>query len=306
MNAQSKFCPACGRVLDVATAHPSNGQLPIDHRPHSGQSLKLLFVAIFGTVTVLGVAAAGAWQAGWIGPRGKDVGLQQSGSIEPSRPANWIENYSDKFLSGETVQVVMSVARKRNFPTSDGSVEIGTLQPGTWLIGGRWVEGADPKTKWFKADGGYIWERNLAGLDEITPDGMGGIAAGRALSEIRNLVSSVGNYGARDSVWNSYECETYPSNDKRVDVMVIQGKVGALSTSNSALQTREGIRVGSSEGQLRAAYGSKIARQENPYDGADYFYWAKPDRGIKFSVSDGVVKAITSGDKAIEYVEGCL
>lgn len=306
MNSQSKFCPACGRVLVVATAHPLNGQYRIDRRLHSGRSLKLLFVGIFATVAVVGVATVGAWYAGWIGPRGKDVGLQQSRSIEPSRPANWIENYSDKFLSGETVQVVMSVARKRNFPTSNGSAEIGTLQLGTWLIGGRWVEGADPKTRWFKAEGGYVWEGNLAGLDEITPDGMGGIAAGWAFSEIRSLVSSVGNYRAQDSGWNSYECERYPSNDKRVDVMVIQGKVGALSTSNSALQTREGIRVGSSERQLRAAYASKLARQENPYEGADYFYWAKPDRGIKFSLSDGAVKAITSGGKAIEYVEGCL
>ena len=160
----------------------------------------------------------------------------------------------------------------------------------------------DPTTKWLKtSDGGYVWEGNLAGEGIITPSGMLGMAADMPHEQIAKHVKAIGNYeGSQPG------CEVYPTLDGKVDVMVLEGKASAFSTGNSALQTREGIRAGSSESQLRAAYGGKLSREENPYDGADYFYWEKPDRGIKFSVSDGVVKGITSGNKAIEYVEGCL
>jgi hypothetical protein len=262
-------------------------------------------------VAILATALAGAWHGGWLGLdwRSKGhIGDESSEEIgqDGSRPASWFANYTDKFLSENVVQFATSTAQKRNFPTSKGSTILGTLQPGEHLAG-RWVEGADPATKWLKTDdGGYVWDGNLASEDMITPFGMLGMVADMSHDQIGSRLNPTGNYGSQSTDWNSINCEIYTTRTGLVDVMVQKGKATSFSTANGDLRTREGIHVGSSEAELLAAYGSRLTREENPYDGVDYYVWTRPDRGIKFAASNGMVKGISSGSKAIEYVEGCL
>ena len=140
----------------------------------------------------------------------------------------------------------------------------------------------------------------------ITPFGMLGMVADMSHDQIGSRLSPTGNYGSQSTDWNSIDCEIYTTTTWQVDVMVQKGKATSFTTTYGALHTREGIHVGSSEADLQAAYGNRLTRQENPYEGVDYFVWAKPDRGFKFEVTNGVVKGISSGSKSIEYVEGCL
>lgn len=306
----SKFCPTCGHV--VASGPDFSAATAATRSPSTGDGKAKALLGGAALLAALCVGTLGAWQFGWLGMIGADsklVAPADSGDgreADVARPASWFETYADKFLSGGVVQYVTGTAQKRNYPTSQGSTVLATLQPGERLAG-RWVEGADLTTRWLRTDhGGYVWDGNLAGEDEITPRGMLGMTAGTSYATIRGRLNPVGNYGSQDAAWDSYACETYSSGDGRVDVMVLEGKVGSFSTADSSLRTSEGIRVGSSEHELVAAYAEKLKREENPYEGVDYFAWSSPERGIKFSVSDGVVKAITSGGGSINYVEGCL
>ena len=77
--------------------------------------------------------------------------------------ATWKAGYRDNFVSGAATVTTRSLARERNFPTSDGSKTLRELQAGTTLSG-RWVLGRDQTSRWLKLTetGGYVWEGNLA------------------------------------------------------------------------------------------------------------------------------------------------
>jgi hypothetical protein len=201
-------------------------------------------------------------------------------------------------------QFTVSGARVRNSPTTDKSTVLSTLKAGTRVIG-HWVEGVDPSTKWLKTDdGGYIWEGNLASENEISPQGMLGMVVGTPYAEIRSQLNSEGAYSTQTGDSTSSDCEIYTTKNGLVDVMVLDGKSASFETSRDTLATRQGIHVGSKEGELTRAYG-ELSKVENPNDGFDFFYWMSEDRGIKFHVSGGNVESITSGDKSINYLEGC-
>lgn len=304
LKTQSKFCPTCGLALAMqagqsVSASRRSGLLSSRRQ---GWNSRLVGASVAGGL--LATALAGAWFGGLLGSNWQKKTLVAdaaagSADADAPRPANWFAAYSDKFLSGDLVVYVTGTAQKRDFPTSKGSTILATVQPGERLTG-QWVEGADPATKWLKIpDRGYIWEGNLAGEAVITSSGMLGMSAGMPHVSISARLNEAGT----DSI-NSFECSIFPSRDGRVSVMLLQDKSGSFSTVDDALHTREGIHVGSSEANLLSTYGSRLAREENPYDGVDYYYWDTPDRGIKFSVSGGVVKGITSGDRSIKYVEG--
>lgn len=301
LNTQSKFCPTCGlaNAMQAAQSAAAARQSGLLSPRRQGWNSRLVGASVAGGL--LATALAGAWfGSNWQNKALIADAATGSADADAPRPASWFAGYSDKFLSGDLVVYVTGTAQKRDFPTSKGSTILATVQPGERLTG-QWVEGADPASKWLKiSNGGYIWEGNLAGEDVITSSGMLGMSAGMPHVSINERLNEVGT----DSI-NSFECSIYPSRDERVDVMLLQGKAGSFSTADSALHTREGIQVGSSEANLLSTYRSRLAREENPYDGVDYYYWDTPDRGIKFSVSGGVVKGITSGDRSIKYVEGC-
>ncbi|GAA4644321.1 hypothetical protein GCM10023115_22810 [Pontixanthobacter gangjinensis] len=223
------------------------------------------------------------------------------------RPQSWFDDYSDTFQSAELTRLLAGTAQKRNFPTARGSRVLETMKPGI-AVTGRWVEGADPKTRWLKTkDGGYIWEGNLAKMETITSAGMLGLIANTPFSELRGKIDPVGQYRAGGPGWDTDACETYASTDGTADVMVEQGKATSFTTTSPKLATAKNIKVGSSEAELRKAYGSKLESEQNPYDGTDYFIWDSKDRGIKFHVtSAGNIDFISSGTDSIRYVEGCL
>ena len=100
---------------------------------------------------------------------GREAG--QPKQLAPARPesrtaqdetASWMAGYRDKFLGGDDSVTVSAKARERNYPTSDGSIVLREIEPGK-TIKGRWVQGRDPTTRWFKVatTHGYVWEGNV-------------------------------------------------------------------------------------------------------------------------------------------------
>ena len=71
-------------------------------------------------------------------------------------------SYFDQFLEGELVDMrVASAANRRNYPSTNGTEVLGTLNSGATLTG-RWVRDIENERRWLKiSTGGYVWEGNL-------------------------------------------------------------------------------------------------------------------------------------------------
>lgn len=299
------FCPRCGSPVLHATTTPIEADPP---SPLSQVPAKTL---IFGAIGLVGLFVA-AWLLTALASKDGSAGTTDpdaaaSANPDAPRPQEWFDSYADTFVSAEMERLVTGPAQKRNFPTVRGSRVTGSVEPGT-IVSGRLVEGGDANSKWLKTgDGSYIWDGNLAAPETITSLGMNRFRADIPFSRIATSFKSDGRYSSSDPSWEVYACEIYTSQDGLVDAMVIEGKVTRFETDSPQLTTANGVRVGSSEGDLLRAYGKgKLKKETNPYAGVDYFYWVGGQRGIKFNVENGKVTLITAGSESIRFVEGCL
>lgn len=281
---------------EPAAVEPSEAEAPARN---NDRTVMFVILGIFVAAIVGAVV--------WYGVREPAPGdIAATGEPDDTRPQEWFDNYTDKFLSGDVEMLTIGDARVRTFPTVNGSTVVETLSPGS-LVSGRLVEGGDPETRWLRVrNGGYVWEGNLADPGMITAYGMDGFVAGVPYSTLSDRLGSEGHYGGSGYEWNAYECEVYTSLDGLVWAMVERGVVTRFQTESPRLRTVTGIHVGSTERELRNAYGNQLRSQENPYSGTDYFVWPTRKNGIKFQVEEGRVTYITSGTQSIEYVEGCL
>lgn len=136
----------------------------------------------------------------------------------------------------------------------------------------------------------------------VTTDGMMGIAAGQAWSDVAARFKPEGTEATDDPAL----CNIFESRNGRISAMVESGKVTRVETTDRLFRTPSDIGVGSTLAELRKAYGSRLTSEENPYSGKDYFVVSASGNGIKFHVEEGKVTDLTSGTQSIRYVEGCL
>lgn len=97
-----------------------------------------------------------------------------------------------------------------------------------------------------------------------------------------------------------------------IAIMTIDGKIARVTIVSGALgvRTPEGIGIGSTEREVRAAYPSS-ADSPAPYDDPpahDLTFWRHPNAdGIRFEIdAHGRVVRMHGGGSAITYIEGCL
>jgi hypothetical protein len=121
--------------------------------------------ALWIVAIVFGLFAAAlivAWTVSWT--RGPSFATVATSTDDPATPdEEWRTAYADQFLGDAPVTMITNAsANVRDFPTTTGSEVLRSVAESS-EISGRWVRGRDPATRWLKlADGGYIWDGNLA------------------------------------------------------------------------------------------------------------------------------------------------
>lgn len=145
----------------------------------------------------------------------------------------------------------------------------------------------------------------------LTPDGWGALRIGMGERE------AVRRFGLRnvdpEGEVTGPECRQYhvPSRPQ-LDVMTEDGRVTRISLyRKGAIRTDRGLAVGSTEAEVRKAYGAALTTEPHHYEEAParYLTWrpAAGKPGIRFETdARRRVTAIHAGGASIAYVEGCL
>jgi hypothetical protein len=257
---------------------------------------------LIAAIVVSLIAGAAYWWSQSGSAEGDEAAIAGSAPIDQATAQSWFESYEDEFLSEQGQFYITGTSRVRNYPTSQGTEALETFEQRR-PVTGRWVRGGDPTTRWLKlSSGGYVWEGNVGDSTTIYPSGLGGFFVESSYSELSGVFYPEGIYG-----YGPDYCETYMSLDDTFSAMFEGNRATSFVTSDTKFVTQKGVRVGMSVTELQAAYEGMLERQENKYGGADYYFRATPDRGIRFYVGmNATVEIMHAGTKSIEYAEGCL
>ena len=157
----------------------------------------------------------------------------------------------------------------------------------------------------------------------LTPEGYGPLRIGMSLADV---VTTYGPDSDPDAVGGPEPelCDQFrPARaPEGLLVLVEEGRLSRITAmSGSDVETDNGLRVGATAAEVRAAYGALVNAEPHEYQDppAEYLtIWtrggasggeaAPPDsRGIRYEVGDnGKVAFIHAGGPSIQYVEGCL
>ena len=153
-----------------------------------------------------------------------------------------------------------------------------------------------------------------ASVEPVTPEGYRGVRIGMTLRQAETVLGQAIQPDGNDE--DSEACVTFHigEGDPRTEAsfMAENGHVTRVSFYGPAPPSRtpEGVGVGSSDAQVRAAYAGRVIEQPAKYDDPpahDLIVWTTPQTaGYRFEVGqDGKVNALHAGGPSILYVEGC-
>lgn len=157
----------------------------------------------------------------------------------------------------------------------------------------------------------------------LTAEGWGPLRIGMTREEVTAAVGAKADPDAMGGPEPEL-CEEYQPADtpEGLYVMIEEGNLARITLAgDTEVRTAEGITVGDSADQVRAAYGDAFRARPHTYIDAPGEYltvWSTGDvgengtsddnaRGIRYEIGeDGMVRLIHAGGPAIQYVEGCL
>lgn len=146
---------------------------------------------------------------------------------------------------------------------------------------------------------------------KLTPAGWGPVRIGMTREQVAKALKTELRGDAFDN-WGSC-IELFPASEelKGTYFMFQDGKLSRISVVESGkLATPRGIHVGSTDAEVRKAYGEKLQIEPHHYIDlpAEYLtYWLKPAKsGVRFETdAERKVQTIHVGDDSILLVEGC-
>lgn len=161
----------------------------------------------------------------------------------------------------------------------------------------------------------------------ITDEGYGDIKVGMSRDDVLKLLGDGWKYESfpegTDDISGVVCGYIFKTDDTgAVSFMTEGGKIVRAEARNESIKTEKGIHIGSTEEDVRKAYGDAVVAGPHQYQAAPAQYltvWTKgapakpedyvdsPDaRGIRFSTGeDKKVQDLFGGGSAIQYVEGC-
>jgi hypothetical protein len=138
--------------------------------------------------------------------------------------------------------------------------------------------------------------------------GLGPIRAGMTVDEVLRLADFRGleRRQPHGDCWYLH----YDSNGADFDLMIMGGRVVRIEIKGaSTLHTLSGVRIGSTEDDLRKLYGDRLDIQPHKYDEQGHTITFKATdglHGLRFETSAGKVRVMQSGPwEHLHYVEGC-
>jgi len=139
----------------------------------------------------------------------------------------------------------------------------------------------------------------------LTADGWGALRVGMPEAD------AIRRFHLRIEQADSEECHALWSGDERLMVLTAYGKVASVAVyRRPQVLTDRGLHIGSTEAEVRRAYGPALEIQPNHYDDPPAHYltwWAKKgERGIMYETDPkGRVSGIHAGDETIGWTDGC-
>lgn len=149
---------------------------------------------------------------------------------------------------------------------------------------------------------------SLAG--RITEYGIGALRAGMTYAAANDSLKGALKAAAGA---NLAECDyvKWEGGPTGIRVMVLEGKIARVETSDSALQTSAGARVGDTEDRIQSLYPGRVAVSPHKYTDGHYLTVKSANAAdslnlIIFETDKGKVKTLRAGIKpGVEFIEGC-
>lgn len=145
----------------------------------------------------------------------------------------------------------------------------------------------------------------------LTPAGWGPVHMGMSRTQVERALKVTFEGDAFDNEGNCIEIYSEEPSLAGLFFMFEGDKLTRISaTDPSTIATPRGIHPGSTDDEVRKAYGDGLVSEPHKYEGppAEYLtFWLKPQKsGVRFETDlYGKVDTIHAGTSSIQYVEGC-
>ncbi len=143
----------------------------------------------------------------------------------------------------------------------------------------------------------------------VTIQGLGGVVPGMNMTQTAAALG--GTFAGADTTIGCHET-VMPGAPGKIGIMMIDGRVGALFTADTAIRTDLGARVGDTEAHIDSLYAGRLSVQPHKYLAQGHYMVVLPNspvdslRRIIFETNGSRVTELRTGIlPAVAYTEHC-